>query len=450
MGCDIYSSKETIRNNAATASTDGIISKVTVPDGQVLSDETIRERLDDAIAGVFSGQKVLVLIPDHTRSLPLPLLFRILVEILHDTRRLDFLVALGTHPPLDRCQFNRLIGITEVERNSTFKHIGLYNHTWQSEQALTQIGVIKQDQVMAIAAENWHPSLGGDVPIKLNRAILDYDHILIVGPTYPHEVAGFSGGAKYLFPGISGPELIHKTHWMAALAGVNNTIGYQNTPVREMIHFAASSVPTPITLIALVIDDKDPAGIFIGEIVAAWRAAAVFSARRHITWYDKPFKRVLSCAPPMYDELWTAGKAVYKLDPVTADGGEIIIYAPHLKQVSRVHGKQLYQIGYHVMPYFLEQWQRFKNIPLGILAHSTHLRGDGYYKNGIEQARISVTLASQIPPQDCARLNLGYMDLSVIDIPSWINREDESILYVPKAGERLYRSRDPKDEQQIP
>ena len=185
----------------------------------------VRDTLGRALEGKFAGCKVLVLIPDHTRTIPLPRLFRMLVEILHDARQLDFMVALGTHPPLDDAQINHLAGITADERQSSFAHIGLLNHTWNKPDALVQIGTITQAQVKDIAGDIWHPSLGGDVPVNINRAVLSYDHILILGPTFPHEVVGFSGGAKYLFPGISGPEMINTTHWLGALRGVIDTIG---------------------------------------------------------------------------------------------------------------------------------------------------------------------------------------------------------------------------------
>jgi nickel-dependent lactate racemase len=336
---------------------------------------------------------------------------------------------------------NKLVGITAEERASKFRHIGLLNHAWDNPSALTTLGTMEQDEVREVAGERWHSSLPDEVPIRINKAALEYDHILILGPTFPHEVVGFSGGAKYLFPGISGAEMINATHWLGALAGVVGTIGIKDTPVRAMIHAAARRLATPITLAALTVDGHELAGLFIGDLYEAWGAAADSSAQRHIHWSEKPFQRVLSCAPPMYDELWTGAKAMYKLEPAVATGGEVIIYAPHLDTVSHVHGKFIYEIGYHILPYFLSDWGRFKHIPLGVLAHSTHLRGSGIIENGIEKPNVRVTLASKISAEDCARLNLGYLDPVTIQIDEWKERDDEGILYVPKAGEMLYRIR---------
>jgi nickel-dependent lactate racemase len=301
--------------------------------------------------------------------------------------------------------------------------------------------MIEQDEIRQIAGESWHSSLPDEVNIRINKAALEYDHIIILGPTFPHEVVGFSGGAKYLFPGISGADMINATHWLGALAGVVGTIGIKETPVRTMIHAAAARLKTPLTLIALVVEGKGLSGLCVGDYLWAWSEAADLSAQRHIRWVDasRPFQRVLSCAPPMYDELWTGAKAMYKLEPAVAIGGEVVIYAPHLEVVSHVHGKYIYETGYHILPYFLNDWERFKNIPLGVLAHSTHLRGSGVMENGIEKPNVKVTLASKLSREDCERLNLSYLDPSAINFDEWKDKEDEGILYVPKAGEILYR-----------
>ena len=416
-----------------------IYSQAVAPENEILPHEQIIETLHTGLDGLFQNQRVLVLIPDHTRSLPLPFLFRILVEILHDTRQLGFMVALGTHPPLSKEQLNKLIGITSEERISTFKNIRLLNHAWDTPSALMQIGTLEQDEIQQLAGEYWHESLPAKVDIRINRAVLEYDHILILAPTFPHEVAGFSGGAKYLFPGVSGPQMIHATHWLGALAGVVNTIGIRDTPVRAMIHEAAARLTTPVTLIALVMEEHALSGLFIGDLHTAWSKAADLSAQHHIRWHARSYQRVFSAAPSMYDELWTCAKAMYKVEPAAALGGEVIIYAPHLDVVSRAHGRYIYETGYHILPYFLEHWGQFRHIPLGVLAHSTHLRGSGRMENRIEKPNVKVTLASKISAEDCARLNLGYLDPLKINIDEWKNREDEDVLFVARAGEILHR-----------
>lgn len=407
--------------------------------GGLLSEQEIRETFARGLGGQFAGRKVLVLIPDHTRSLPLPFLFRTILEFLQEARQIDFMVALGTHPPLNPENLCQLVGITPEERITTYKNIGIFNHSWSDDSALVRVGTFKEADIQAIAGECWHSSLAGDVEVRVNQAVMNYDQLVILGPTFPHEVAGFSGGAKYIFPGISGPEMINATHWLGALSGVLGTIGIKRTPVRAMIHAAAAMLKIPVTLVALVVEGHDLCGMFIGDLLTSWDASADLSSQRHIQWVEKPFQRVFSCAPGMYDELWTAAKAMYKMEPAVAIGGEVIIYAPHLKVVSHVHGKHIYEVGYHILPYFLAHWERFRHIPLGVLAHSTHLRGTGILEGDLERPNVRVTLASQIPPEDCTRLNLGYLDPGTIDLKKWQDREDEGILVVPRAGEILYR-----------
>jgi nickel-dependent lactate racemase len=411
------------------------------PDGQTLSESALYATLEAGLKGRFKAQRVLVLIPDHTRTLPLPLLFHQVVDILGEARQLDFLVALGTHPPLPEADLCRLVGLSLEEKAARYAHIGLFNHAWGDPAALTSLGVLSQAELQALAGDFWHPSLGGAVDVKINRLALDYDHLLILGPTFPHEVVGFSGGAKYLFPGISGADIINFTHWLGALVGSKNLIGLRESPVRAVIHSAAALLPTPITLASLVVDREGVAGLFIGDKLSAFESACALSSARHIRWLEKPVQRVLSCAPPMYDELWTAAKAMYKLEPAIADGGEVIIYAPHLASVSVVHGAYIERIGYHVLDYFLKQWEHFADVPLGVLAHSTHVKGAGTFEEGQEHPRIHVTLASQLSPEQCARLNLGYADPRQIDFAAWRESNDPDQLYVPKAGEILYRVR---------
>lgn len=406
-----------------------------------LSQEDVKNTLSLGLAGRFSGQKVLVLIPDHTRTLPLPMLFRLLVDLLADAKKVSFMVALGTHPPLSETHLQQLVGISQEERQSEFAHIGLLNHAWDDPDTLISLGLMDHDEIRTLAGKDWHPSLPGQVDIRINKAVLEYDQVLIIGPTFPHEVVGFSGGAKYLFPGISGPDMINATHWLGALAGVVNTIGVKNTPVRSMIHAAARRLQTPVTLVSMVLEGHDLVGMYVGDLLDAWSHAADLSAIKNIYWSDKPYKKVLSWAPAMYDELWTGAKAMYKLEPAVAVGGEVIIYAPHLEVVSHVHGKYIYEIGYHTLPYFLNDWDKFKHIPLGVLAHSTHMRGSGEFENGVEKPNVRVTLASKISREDCEQLNLGYMDPAKIDLDSFKGREDEGVLFVPRAGETLYRVR---------
>ena len=233
-------------------------------------------------------------------------------------------------------------------------------------------------------------------------------------------------------------------HWLGAVITTPRIIGNQWTPVRRVVDRAAAFVDVPKRCFALVVDpDASLSGLFAGTPEAAWDAAVQLSRVRHVTYRERPFHTILSCAPPMYDELWTGGKCMYKLEPVLADGGELIIYAPHLREISVTHGRVIREIGYHCRDYFLNQWERFQHYPWGVLAHSAHVHGLGTFDNGIEIPRARVTLATGIPEEVCRRINLGYRDPATLRVKDYANREDEGILCVPKAGEMLFRLKNP-------
>jgi nickel-dependent lactate racemase len=412
----------------------------------------------------LAGKRVLVIVPDHTRTAPLAMLFRMLHKLLGGrTAKLDYLVALGTHPAMTDEQMNRLLGLTPDERKTQYRDVGIYNHLWKDRGQLKQVGVITESEV----ARETGGRMRENVPVLLNKMVFDYEHLVIVSPVFPHEVAGFSGGHKYLFPGVAAQEIIDFTHWLGAVCTNPVIIGSKDTPVRNVIEKAASFVGVPRTCLAFVVGsgpsgecdagagvaheagvpDREHceapiAGIFTGDVYEAWSAAAELSARLHIVRVEKPFRKVLSCAPAMYDDIWTAGKCMYKLEPALADGAELVIYAPHITEVSYTHGKVIDRIGYHVRDYFLKQMDKFAGVPRGVMAHSTHVKGIGTFEGGVEKPRVNVILATGIPEKRCRKINLGYRDPKTIDPEEWSGREAEGVVLIPKAGEQLCRLAD--------
>ncbi|NNK58956.1 MAG: DUF2088 domain-containing protein [Desulfofustis sp.] len=389
-----------------------------------LPEEKIRDR------------RLLVLTPDSTRTCPLPDMVQALREVAGTlTARLDFMIALGTHTPMADEKILALYGIDEQEKKY-FANTSFLNHRWDLEGTLTRIGWIEANEIEQLSGGR----LRERVPVDINRAIFDYDLIVICGPVFPHEVVGYSGGAKYLFPGISGGEFLHAFHWLGAVVTCAGTIGIKHTPVREVINRAMELISTDVVCLSMVVKSStDLHGLFAGNFKEAWSAAADLSEQVHVLEKEHAYPTVFGVCPPMYDEIWTGGKVMYKLEQVVADGGRLIIYAPHITEVSRTWGEDIETIGYHIVDYFLEQPGKFPDIPRGVLAHSTHVRGTGVMDNGEERPRIEVILASQIPPETCAKINLGYMDPDSIDQEDFKNRESEGILFVEKAGEILHR-----------
>ena len=406
-------------------------------DDRLLTDAEIRAAVLDALGRVdVAGKRVLLILPDHTRTAPIGRLFRLIHEAWADkAEKLDCLIALGTHPPMSEEMIYRRVEMTREEHQADFADVRFFNHQWKDPESLTEIGRLSASDIGEIT----DGLLEMDVAITVNRLIFDYDLLLIVGPVFPHEVVGFSGGNKYLFPGIAGEQIIDFFHWLGAVITNPVIIGNKQTPVRKVVDRAAAMVETPTLALSLVVKGESLAGLYFGSPEDSWSLAADLSDKLHITYKDKPFRTVLSCAPAMYDDIWTAGKCMYKLEPVVADGGTLIIHAPHVKEVSVTHGAVIEQVGYHTRDYFLKQWDKFKHHPWGVLAHCTHVKGIGTFENGVERPRVNVVLATQIPKEVCDRINLGYLDPATIDPADYANREAEGILYVPKAGETLYR-----------
>ncbi len=403
-----------------------------------LSEKEVRGIIEAGTpASLYENRRVLVLTPDGTRSCPLPMMVRLLRETIGErASRLDFMVALGTHPIMTEEEILNLYGIPPAERKELFRQSCFSCHRWDLPETFRRVGELTEEEVQTISGG----LLRERVPIDINKSIFDYDLILILGPVFPHEVVGFSGGAKYLFPGISGGAFLHFFHWLGALITCRKIIGRKETPVRRVIHRALMTIDLPIHCLAMVVDPATHLrGLFAGDVREAWSAAADLSAKIHIIEKEQPFRIVLGRAPIMYDEIWTAGKVVYKMEQVVAPGGRLIIFAPHIREISRTWGDQIEQIGYHVRDYFLAQQEAFCGIPRGVLAHSTHVRGTGRYENSVETPDIDVVLATAIPEETCRRIGLGYLDPASVRIDDYRDREGEGILYVDHAGETLYR-----------
>ncbi|KPJ57916.1 MAG: hypothetical protein AMS15_09440, partial [Planctomycetes bacterium DG_23] len=314
-----------------------------------LSDDEVYELSSKALSEInLSGKRVLIISPDHTRTAPMPLFFRLFYDLIGSKpQKMDYLIALGTHPTISDDKINDLFGISAEERKGKFSKISIFNHTWDKPETLKTVGTITADEIEEISGG----LMREEVSVDINGIIFDYDYLIICGPVFPHEVVGFSGGNKYFFPGISGPEVLNFFHWLGAV--ITNPVinGTKDTPVRRVVDKAASFINIPTLCFAMVVTGRGLQGLYIGAPEEAYTRAADLSAKVHIIYKDRAFEKVLSMAPEMYDDIWTAGKCMYKLEPVVADGGELIIYAPHITEVSYTHGKYLDKIGYHTRDY---------------------------------------------------------------------------------------------------
>ncbi|MBO0811544.1 MAG: DUF2088 domain-containing protein [Microlunatus sp.] len=408
-----------------------------------LTPEQATTFISEQLAGrPLDGRDVLVIIPDSTRSCPLQLLMdAVYGSLVGRVRRMRVLIALGTHPEMSQQQVETMFEVGSGGLAERYPEARIGNHEWWEPAQLVSIGTIPAARVAELSEGRLHV----DVDVTINKAVVEADDVLIVGPVFPHEVVGFSGGTKYLFPGVSGQQLIDVSHWLGALISSAAIIGTPGiTPVRAMINEAASMIPSNLLACCVVVKSgsHDLYGVAVGEVQSAWEQASALSAHTHIRYLERPVKRVISVIPARYDEIWVAAKGMYKVEPIVADGGEVIIYAPHLSSVSHTHGAEIAKIGYHCRDYFSKQWDRFKDHPWGVLAHSTHLRGAGTWsaEDG-EQDRVTVTLATGISEQETRALALNYRAPESIDLDA--ARRDPDTLVVDNAGEILFRLGEP-------
>lgn len=407
---------------------------------RVLADDEVRGFLTAQLdASDFDRRSVCVLVPDATRSCPLPLLLSTVHAALHRrVRALTVLVALGTHAAMDPLALASHLGYEPGRSAERYPDMTVRNHAWWDPTELADVGSIPAARVAELSAG----MLREGTRIRINRAVLEHDTTLILGPVFPHEVVGFSGGNKYLFPGVSGRELIDVSHWLGALLTSSAIIGTRGqTPVRALIDEAASMVPGE-RLACCVVTARGRNALHLlayGDPLHSWAAAVDVSAEAHIRYLDAPVPRVLSVVPRRYDDLWTGAKGFYKVEPVVADGGEVVLYAPHIREVSAMH-PDVAEVGYHCRDYFVQQWDRFRDFSWGDLAHATHLRGAGTYDavHG-ERDRVRVTLATGIPEEVVRAVNLDYLDPRGVDLAAWA--ADPATLVVEDAGEDLYRLR---------
>jgi lactate racemase len=407
-----------------------------------LSAHELREVVEDALAHLPSGARVLAIVSDKTRDDNTDLLFPFAADYLSGRRvaTLDALIAQGTHVPMTAKEKGEKLGTGDGR--SIYGLGRIFDHHWNEPDELVEIGELSAARVGEITAGIYTKS----IPLTINRLVAadNYDYVLVFGATVPHEVVGFAGGAKYFFPGVAGPELTHATHWLGALAGIENTIGRVETPTRNLIEAAADHITPEIICFTTVVTRNDDDRIrthalFAGDFRQSLREAAEVSKAVHIKYTGRKYRSVVALLDEHYDELWVGGKASYKLGGVIESGGELIIYAPHLRCLSETHGTIIERFGYGVIQQIQELVAESGELEenLCVAAHLAHV---AYAGREIETGRIvpryKITLASQIDEETCRRVNLGFMDYRKFRLEDYEN--DPDTLIVERAGRDLY------------
>ncbi|MDO5734929.1 MAG: lactate racemase domain-containing protein [Propionibacteriaceae bacterium] len=406
-----------------------------------LTDEQIREFVLENLRGYdFDGKRVTLVVPDGTRHAPVAMMAHVIHEALADRPKdVRVVIALGTHDYMSDVAIGALMGCQPGRFEEEFPGWSIHNHNWRDPETFVNLGTITKERIGELSDGRLTDR---DMTVHVNNMVVDNDITLILGPVLPHEVVGISGGNKYLFPGLSGHDVIDMSHWLGALITCMEMIGTRGiTPVRQLIDAAAELVPSSKIMLGMIVKPGADSLQFVafGDARAAWEACAEVSSQVHVKYVPKPYKRVVSVIPEMYEDMWTAAKGFYKMEPIVADGGELIIYAPHVQQIAAMH-PGLEDIGYHNRDYFTGQWDRFKDHPWGELAHSTHLRGLGTYDSatGVETNRVQVTLATGITREVVEqKAHLVYLDPADVDLAAM--EADPDTLVVHRAGELLHR-----------
>jgi nickel-dependent lactate racemase len=410
------------------------------PGAAILSPADLRETVRKALGGVTAGTRVLAVIPDKTRDDNTDLLFPMISETLAARRAgaFDALVAQGTHPPMTDAEKRAKIGAG----TGAIPLLGdIHDHHWDRAPELTTLGTLSRRDVSSLTGG----LMAQDVPVQLNARLAPgrYDLILVIGAVVPHEVAGFAGGAKYFFPGVAGPELTHFTHWLGALATIEKVIGRVETPTRHVIEAAADRVTTPVLGFTSVSTRTDAGlrthALFTGGLRETVRQAAAVSAQVHVRYTGRRYRRVVALLDEHYDEMWVGGKASYKLGAIVEDGGELVIYAPHLTGISTTHGRLIEKYGYAPLEQVREMVDGSDELRanLCVAAHLAHVSYAGRLgADGRIEPRYRITLASSIPEQTCRQVRLGYAPYASIDLEA--ARRDPETLVVEHAGRDLY------------
>jgi lactate racemase len=406
-----------------------------------LSPTDLRAILFEVLSAILPGSSVLAVVADKTRDDNTDVLFPLAAQILTDRRiaKLDVLIAQGTHPPISERDKRAKIG---ADGGVDVPGLGrIFDHDWANPNKLATIGVLNRERVQELSAG----LMDSSIELRVNRLLApgNYDTVLVFGTTMPHEVAGFSGGAKYFFPGVSGPELTHATHWLSALAGIEAVIGRVETPTRHLFEAAADCVPARIISLNSIITRENGRlrshALFCGDFRQAFRQAAQVSAQIHIKYTGRKYNRVVALLDTHYEDLWVGGKASYRLGPIIEEGGELIIYAPHLTSISETHGALVKRYGYAPLERVRELVVHSQELQqnLCVAAHLAHVSfAARRLPDGSIAPRYSITLASAVDSETCRQVKLGYMAPSAFRLADY--ERDPDTLVVDQAGRDLY------------
>ena len=413
-----------------------------------LTDKQLNESVRISLKDYKFVKKILFIHPDYTRTdfshRLVPLIFRELKR--KGMEKIDFLNAGGTHRLMNETELQKKLGLHIQD-----DYIHFYNHEFKNPLQLIKAGEISAPFIEKAT----QGELSQSIPVVVNKLIADdYDLVITLSGTVPHEAAGYAGGLKIFFPGISGPEVIDLLHWTAVLIGIPGIIGAINNPARDVINKGTSyifnKIKCPTLSLIMVFKEKEhrviPKGLYFGEgmngCIEAYKKAAHASSQLHVIYIDEPLNLAVQVIDKNYDEIWTAGKGSYKLQGpgVMAEGGEIIIYAPHIDcfHSDKKMDLDIKKIGYHCKDYVKNYLTSNPGFSRNIASHVINVRGEGKFnqRNGEEKFAFKVTLASGISKEICKSVGLGYRNPKTICQKDFMGKNK---LWIQNGGKYFYQ-----------
>jgi nickel-dependent lactate racemase len=351
-------------------------------ENEELSLRDMEEGLVQAMGKLSARRKVLAIPPDYTRKHSFAGPITGICNRYFGDKLTDILPALGTHSPM-----------TEREIREMFPDIPQSKfrvHNWRTD--IITLGEVPGEYVAEVS--------GGLIdyswPAQVNRLLLkgDYDLILSIGQVVPHEVIGMANFNKNVFVGTGGPEGINKSHFLGAAYGMERIMGRADNPVRRVLNYAeqhfASDLPV-MYILTVVGPDADQAlkvrGLYIGDDTECFEMAAALSIKVNFQMLEKPLQKVVVYLDPHeFKSTWLGNKSIYRTRMAIADGGELIVLAPGIKEFGedRTIDGLIRKYGYRTTPEILELVEKEDDLKdnLSAAAHLIH---------GSSENRFSIT-----------------------------------------------------------
>ncbi len=367
-----------------------------------LSPEDLKEGLFEALTALGQRRKVLAIPPDITRFYSRAGELTRYAQQYYDDRMTDILPALGTHFAMTGAEIKRMFGDVPLDLFRV--------HDWRND--LATLGEVPAEFVKEVS----EAKVDFAWPAQVNRLLVDggFDLILSIGQVVPHEVVGMANYNKNIFIGTGGAEGINKSHFLGAAYGMENMMGRADTPVRRILNYASDHFARdlPIVYVLTVVEATEEGqavrGLFIGDDAECFERAAELSLKVNFQMLDEPLgKVVVYLEPGEFKSTWLGNKSIYRTRMAMADGGELIVLAPGLKEfgedpeIDRLIRKYGY-VGAEKVLGLVEKNDELKN-NLSAAAHLIH---------GSSEGRFNITYCpGYLSAEEIESVNFRYADL---------------------------------------